>query len=90
MQMQNLSRATNRATYTVAEAAGILGISRTTAYECIQRGEIPARRFGRRVVVLRYELDRLLTDPATDDGQRGADPLLQDAGGDHVGGIASD
>jgi excisionase family DNA binding protein len=87
---KNLSRGTRRATYTVAEAAGILGISRTTAYECIHRGEIPARRFGRRVVVLRHELDRLLTDPATDHGQRRADSLLQDAGGDHVGGIARD
>jgi excisionase family DNA binding protein len=88
--MHHPSQTANRATYTVAEAAGILGISRTTAYECIQRGEIPARRFGRRVVVLRHELDRLLTDSASDDGQHGAEGLLQDAGGDHVGSVASD
>jgi excisionase family DNA binding protein len=49
-----------RATYTVNETAAILGISRTTAYECIHRGEIPARRFGRRVVVLRHELEAIL------------------------------
>jgi excisionase family DNA binding protein len=49
-----------RVTYTVSEVAAVLGISRTTAYECIHRGEIPARRFGRRVVVLRHELERLL------------------------------
>ena len=35
-----------RATLTVTEAAKILGISRTTAYESVGRGEIPARRFG--------------------------------------------
>lgn len=52
-----------RATFTVDEAALILGISRTTAYESVRRGEIPARRFGRRVVVLRHELLRLLDSP---------------------------
>jgi excisionase family DNA binding protein len=51
---------TSRATYSVDETAAILGISRTTAYECIHRGEIPARRFGRRVVVVRDELDAML------------------------------
>ena len=56
-------RVRERATYTVEEVAALLGISRTTAYESIRRGEIPARRFGRRVVVLRHELDRLLTEP---------------------------
>ena len=53
-------RADERRTYSVDEAAKLLGISRTTAYECIHRGEIPARRFGRRVVVLRHELDAIL------------------------------
>ncbi len=53
----------NRATLTVDETATILGISRTTAYESVRRGEIPARRFGRRVVVLRHELERLLASP---------------------------
>ena len=52
-----------RATLTVDEAAAILGISRTTAYESVRRGEIPARRFGRRVVILRHELERLLGWP---------------------------
>ena len=55
----------DRRTYTVDEAAQMLGISRSTAYECVQRGEIPARRFGRRVVILRNELDALLTSSST-------------------------
>jgi excisionase family DNA binding protein len=58
-----MSRTVNappRSTYTVDEVAIILGISRTTAYECVRRGDIPSRRFGRRVVVLRHELSRLL------------------------------
>ena len=52
-----------RATLTVDEAAAILGISRTTAYESVRRGEILARRFGRSVVILRHELERLLGWP---------------------------
>ena len=54
-----------RATLTVTEAAKILGISRTTAYESVGRGEIPARRFGRRIVVVRSELERLLDSDAS-------------------------
>jgi len=34
-----------RLTYTVTEAAEILGISKTSAYECVQRGETPSLAF---------------------------------------------
>ena len=54
----------HRSTYTVEEVARILGISRTTAYECVRRGEIRARRFGRRVVIPTIVVDELLN--ATD------------------------
>ena len=54
-----------RSTYTVEEVARILGISRTTAYESVRRGEIRARRFGRRVVIPTIVVDQLLN--ATDD-----------------------
>ncbi len=43
---------TRRMTMTVEEAAEVVGISRTSAYLCAARGELPTRRFGRRVVVL--------------------------------------
>ncbi len=33
-------------TYTVDEVAEMLGISRSATYECIARGEIPAKRLG--------------------------------------------
>jgi len=46
--MSNSDEPTRRSTYTVEEAARILGISRTTAHECVRRGDIQARRFGRR------------------------------------------
>ena len=57
---------TQRLTYTVREAAEILGISVTSAYECVQRGEIPSLTFGRRIVIARRDLEQLL-GPLTDD-----------------------
>ena len=38
-------------TLTVAEAAAVLGISRSTAYEAVRVGQIPALTFGKRIVV---------------------------------------
>lgn len=49
-----------RSTMTVEEAAVVLGISRTTAYECVRRGELRAVRLGRRLVVPRLVVDQLL------------------------------
>ena len=50
----------HRLTYTVPEVAELLGISRSTAYECIRRGEIPALVLGRRVLVARTTLAAML------------------------------
>ena len=61
--MKRSDETLERATYSVDEVAQILGIARTTAYESIHRGEIPAFRFGRRIVVLRHSLDSLLSAP---------------------------
>lgn len=41
----------DRLTMRVEEAAGLLGISRGLAYELVNRGELPALRLGRRLVV---------------------------------------
>jgi excisionase family DNA binding protein len=41
-------------------AAAVLGISRSTAYECIRRGELRAVRLGQRLVVPRLVVDQLL------------------------------
>jgi excisionase family DNA binding protein len=55
-----------RLTLTVEEAATMLGISRAFAYEAVNRGEIPSVRIGRRVLIPRSALDRLLD---TNNGQ---------------------
>jgi excisionase family DNA binding protein len=49
-------------TYTVTEAAGVLGISRALAYELVARGELPSIRLGRRIVVPAAALRALLED----------------------------
>ena len=49
-----------RLTLTVDEAAETLGISRAFAYEAVRRGEIPSIRIGRRVLVPKAALRRML------------------------------
>lgn len=51
---------TRRSTYTVSETAEILGIVRSTAYECVRRGELPALWFGRRIVITRHALKAIV------------------------------
>ncbi len=52
----------DRATATIDEVAATLGIGRSTAYELAKsdRLPIPVIRLGRRMVVARAALDRLL------------------------------
>jgi excisionase family DNA binding protein len=52
----------DRLTWTITEAAQLLGISRATAYEAAHRGELPVRVIGRRMLVPRAALLRLLED----------------------------
>lgn len=40
-----------RATISIEEAATLLGIGRTAAYEAANRGQLPTRRLGRRLLV---------------------------------------
>jgi excisionase family DNA binding protein len=50
------------ATVSVAEAAEILGIGRSLAYDAVRTGRIPALRIGRRWLIPRAALDRLLAE----------------------------
>ena len=49
-----------RQTYSVPEAARILGVHKETLYNAISRGEIKAIRIGRRTVISQAQLDALL------------------------------
>ena len=57
-----------RLTYTVSEVAGLLGLSRSKAYELVASGAIPALAIpGRRKLVTRATLWRLVEQPPSDD-----------------------
>ncbi len=51
---------TERLVLSVDDAAYLLNISRAFAYELVARGELPAIRLGRRIVIPRAALDELL------------------------------
>lgn len=51
-------------TLTVTEAAEVLGIGRSAAYEAARSGEIPAIRIGKRILVPVVALERLLAEAA--------------------------
>ncbi len=55
--------------FTVSEAREKLGISRGLIYEAIRRGEIPHLRIGKRIVIPRVALERLLERGSRPDGQ---------------------
>ncbi len=52
-----------RLVLTVDEAAYLLSISRGLAYELVARGELPAIRLGRRIVIPRVAMEELLGTP---------------------------
>ena len=61
-----------RLTYTVDETALLLGLSRNKTYEAIARGDIPALRIGRRIIIPKAGLKTLLQETSVM-----ADPLPQ-------------
>jgi len=49
-----------RVTFTVEETAKLLGIGRQLAYDRVKTGEIPVIKIGRRLLVPRRALEKLL------------------------------
>ena len=49
-----------RVTFTVEETAKLLGIGRQLAYNRVKTGEIPVIKIGRRLLVPRRALEKLL------------------------------
>lgn len=52
--------AISRPTMTVDEVAQLLGISRGLAFQAVRRGELPAIRVGRRILIPVHRLYELL------------------------------
>ena len=59
----------DKQTYSVPEAGKMLGVGRNAAYQAVRRGEIPVIQIGRRLVVPKAALERLLVDPGLTDSQ---------------------
>jgi excisionase family DNA binding protein len=47
----SLAALQGRVTVSIEEAARLLGLGRSAAYEAARRGELPTRRLGRRLLV---------------------------------------
>ncbi|RVC57681.1 helix-turn-helix domain-containing protein [Mesorhizobium sp.] len=59
-----MTEQTIRATITIVEAAHRLGIGRNQAYEAAKRGEIPSIKIGKRLLVPKAALDKMLSGEA--------------------------
>ena len=64
----------SRIVLTVPEAARLLGLGRGQAYDAVRRGDVPALRIGRRLLVPRAALERLI------DLQAGPCPAQREGG----------
>ena len=53
----------DKLTLSVEEAAKVLGIGRNLCYDRVKTGEIPVIRIGRRLLVPRRALEKLLEAP---------------------------
>jgi excisionase family DNA binding protein len=59
----------DRLVLTVTEAAQLLKIGRSCAYEAVRNGQLPVIRMGRRILVPRAALERLLENGSQDSSQ---------------------
>jgi len=53
----------DKLTLSIEEAAKVLGIGRNLCYECVKTGEIPVIKIGRRLLVPKKALEKLLEEP---------------------------
>jgi len=54
---------TDRLAFSVGEARKLLGLSRGLMYEAIRTGQIPSISIGRRILIPRAALEKLLANP---------------------------
>jgi excisionase family DNA binding protein len=70
------------AVLTVEEAAAVLRIGRSAAYEAVKVGEIPSIRIGRSLRIPKHQLERLLghENPRTNEAPAGNGSPVENAG----------
>ncbi len=54
---------TEKKTFTVDETARIIGVSRSTAYECVRNGSIKSVRLGRRILIPAWAVEQIVAAP---------------------------
>jgi excisionase family DNA binding protein len=57
-----LARTDGRITLTAEEVAYMLGMSKRFVYELAQRGELPCKRFGRKVLFSRQAIETMVEE----------------------------
>ena len=67
-----MTRENERLTLNVKEAARVLGLSRNSVYQGCLTGEIPHVKIGKRILIPRAKLERMLAGGSDDRDQRGA------------------
>jgi excisionase family DNA binding protein len=58
-----------RLTYSVRETAQVLGLSRNSVYQGCLKGEIPSIRIGKRILIPKARLERLLGNSEARSGE---------------------
>lgn len=59
---RNGTAASDKLAYTVEEAGRAIGVSRSTVFDMIRMGELFAKKLRGRTVIIRTELQRVLTE----------------------------
>ena len=60
-----MQHTSERKTYNIEEAGRLLGIGRNQAYEAAKSGQIPTIKIGKRLLVPKAVLDRMLSGAST-------------------------
>lgn len=55
----------NRSVYSVDEASSSLGLGKTKIYQLINRGQLKARKIGKRTIILKEDIDAFLASLET-------------------------
>ena len=58
----------NRLCISVPEAARMLGVSRNFAYELVKQKKLPVVKFGKRLLIPRVALEKVLTEGVNNEG----------------------
>ena len=48
--------------FSIEEACAVTGIGRTKLYEAIKKGLLPAKKYGKRTIILRNDLEEFLSN----------------------------